>query len=110
MQAGSARNRSTSSHDKVAETLFGKFVFTNISNGTYTVVPSKAGFSFSPNNLPATVNGGDVTGINFTTSTAAFNITGTVSPHDWPTRTFIVGAGKRHAKPDHTILTNYAVL
>jgi hypothetical protein len=33
-----------------------------------------------------------------------------VGPHDWLTRTVIVGTGKRHANPDHTIFTYYAVL
>ena len=33
-----------------------------------------------------------------------------VGPHDWLTRTVIVGSGKRHANPDHTIFTYYAVL
>ncbi len=33
-----------------------------------------------------------------------------IGPHDWLTRTVIVGTGKRHANPDHTIFTYYAVL
>ena len=33
-----------------------------------------------------------------------------IGPHDWLTRTVIVGTGKRHAKPDYTIFTYYAVL
>jgi Protein of unknown function (DUF3237) len=33
-----------------------------------------------------------------------------IGPHDWLTRTVIVGSGKRHAKPDYTIFTYYAVL
>ena len=33
-----------------------------------------------------------------------------IGPHDWLTRTIIVGTGKRHAKPDYTIFTYYAVL
>jgi Protein of unknown function (DUF3237) len=32
-----------------------------------------------------------------------------IGPHDWLTRTVIVGTGKRHANPDHTIFTYYAV-
>ncbi len=30
-------------------------------------------------------------------------------PHDWLTRTVFVGTGQRHADPDHTIFTYYAV-
>jgi uncharacterized protein DUF3237 len=33
-----------------------------------------------------------------------------VGPHDWLTRTIIVGTAKRHAKPDYTLFTYYAVL
>jgi hypothetical protein len=33
-----------------------------------------------------------------------------VGPHDWLTRTVIVGTGQRHANPDYTIFTYYAVL
>jgi len=33
-----------------------------------------------------------------------------IGPHDWLTRTVIVGTGKRHANPDYTIFTYYAVL
>jgi hypothetical protein len=33
-----------------------------------------------------------------------------VGPHDWLTRTIIVGTGKRHANPDYTLFTYYAVL
>lgn len=33
-----------------------------------------------------------------------------VGPHDWLTRTVIVGSGKRHANPDYTVFTYYAVL
>jgi hypothetical protein len=33
-----------------------------------------------------------------------------VGPHDWLTRTVILGTGQRHANPDYTIFTYYAVL
>ena len=33
-----------------------------------------------------------------------------IGPHDWLTRTVIVGTAKRHANPDYTIFTYYAVL
>ncbi len=33
-----------------------------------------------------------------------------VGPHDWLTRTAIIGTGKRHANPDHTIFTYWEVL
>lgn len=58
----------------------GNFIFNNVSSGTYTVIPSNAGFSFSPSYQTVTVNGANATGINFTASTQAFDISGTVSP------------------------------
>ena len=48
----------------------GAFTFTGIINGTYTITPSKNGFSFSPASQGATVNGANVTGVNFTAQTA----------------------------------------
>ena len=32
-----------------------------------------------------------------------------IGPHDWLTRTVIVGSGERHSNPDHTIFRYYAV-
>ena len=48
----------------------GAFTFTGIINGAYTITPSKNGFSFSPASQGATVNGANVTGVNFTAQTA----------------------------------------
>jgi len=44
----------------------GTYSFSNVPNGTYTVTPSETGFTFSPSNRTALVNGGNVTGVNFT--------------------------------------------
>ena len=44
----------------------------------YTVTASLVGYTFSPASQPATVNGADATGINFT-ATQVFNIKGTVA-------------------------------
>lgn len=60
--------------------VLGNFVFNGVSSGTYSVTPSKTGLSFSPANGSVTVNGANVTGVNFTASTQAFNLSGTVSP------------------------------
>jgi hypothetical protein len=45
----------------------GNFTFTNVSNGTYTVTPTKAGLTFTPAAQSATVNAANLTGVNFTT-------------------------------------------
>jgi hypothetical protein len=63
----------------------GAYSFTGFGNGTYTVTPSHAGYTFSPTSTTAAVNGANVTGINFTVNpsgtahTATANWTGSVS-------------------------------
>jgi hypothetical protein len=44
----------------------GAYSFSNVPNGTYTVTPSETGFTFSPPNRTVPVNGGNVTGVDFT--------------------------------------------
>jgi Carboxypeptidase regulatory-like domain len=60
----------------------GAYTFTGLANGTYAVTPSRAGYTFSPTSLNATVNGANVTGINFTATaqTNTFSISGTITP------------------------------
>jgi len=60
----------------------GNYTFTGLSNGTYAVTPSRAGYTFSPTSQSATVNGANVSGINFTAAAQVqtFSISGTISP------------------------------
>jgi hypothetical protein len=44
----------------------GNYSFTGLANGTYAVTPSNRGFAFSPTSQNATVNGANITGVNFT--------------------------------------------
>jgi hypothetical protein len=55
------------SSQTVAADVNGNFTFTNVSNGTYTVTPTKAGLTFTPAAQSATVNAANLTGVNFTT-------------------------------------------
>jgi hypothetical protein len=67
----------------VAADVNGNFTFTNVSNGTYTVAPTKAGVTFTPTSQSATINATNVTGINFTAATSVsqtYSIQGTISP------------------------------
>ena len=58
----------------------GNYSFTGLVNGAYTVTPSETGFSFSPTNQSVTVNGANVTGINFTaTAVPTYSISGTIT-------------------------------
>ena len=62
---------------------FGNYSFAGLANGSYTVTPNKAGFTFTPGSANATVNGANVTAINFTAATQTnptFSISGTISP------------------------------
>jgi hypothetical protein len=63
----------------------GKYSFINLANGSYTVTASKSGVTFTPASMQVTVNGAQVTGVNFTASTGSqsqntFTISGTISP------------------------------
>jgi hypothetical protein len=43
----------------------GNYVFTGLENGSYTVTPGKAGWTFTPASSPQTVSGADIPGVNF---------------------------------------------
>ena len=59
----------------------GNFKFINLQNGTYTVTPSKSGFTFNPPNSTKTISGSDVPGVNFTPQAIpTYQISGTISP------------------------------
>jgi hypothetical protein len=47
----------------------GSYAFRALADGTYTVTPSKAGYTFIPPNLSVTVGGADATGRDFTAPT-----------------------------------------
>jgi inhibitor of cysteine peptidase len=44
----------------------GNYTFIGLDNGSYTVTPSKTGFTFGPTDNTQTVSGASVTGVNFT--------------------------------------------
>jgi hypothetical protein len=61
----------------------GSYTFTGLASGAYTVTPSHTGYTFSPASQSATVNGANVTGINFTATAQVgptYSISGTISP------------------------------
>jgi len=61
----------------------GNYSFANVANGTYTVMPSKAGFTFSPASQQVTVNGANVT-------VPAFTAQGTLSSLLYPDLSVII--------------------
>jgi hypothetical protein len=44
----------------------GAYIFSGLANGAYAVTPSHVGYTFTPTSKSATVNGANVTGVNFT--------------------------------------------
>src|ERR1700738_4724170 len=59
----------------------GNYTFSGLANGTYAVTPSRTGYTFSPVAQSVTLNGANVTGLNFTaTAVQNFSISGTISP------------------------------
>ena len=58
----------------------GNYSFSGLANGSYTVTPGKAGFTFSPPSQAADVSGANVSGINFTGTAQTWSISGTISP------------------------------
>ena len=59
----------------------GNYSFSGVSNGAYTVTPSKTGYTFTPQSLSVNVNGANVTGQNFTATSVVitYTISGTVT-------------------------------
>ena len=49
----------------------GGYSFNGLSNGTYTVTPSKSGFTFTPSSRSATIDGANVAAIDFTAQATA---------------------------------------
>src|ERR1700730_9108731 len=58
----------------------GSYSFTGLANGTYTVTPTKTGFTFNPASQTAVVNGADVTVPTFAATAVSFSISGGISP------------------------------
>ncbi|MFN8011962.1 MAG: SdrD B-like domain-containing protein [Holophagaceae bacterium] len=59
----------------------GNYTFSNLANGSYTVTPALAGYTFTPSSLPVLVSGANVTGKNFTATAivpTTYTISGTV--------------------------------
>ncbi|MCX7771116.1 MAG: carboxypeptidase regulatory-like domain-containing protein, partial [Proteobacteria bacterium] len=58
----------------------GVYIFTGLSDGSYTITPNRSGYAFTPTNLTVNISGGDLTGQNFTASLLnIFSISGTIT-------------------------------
>jgi hypothetical protein len=57
------------SSDSTTTDFSGNYRFTEVSNGSYIITPSRSGYSFTPPRRSVTVKGDNVTGQSFTAST-----------------------------------------
>ncbi|MFH1377998.1 MAG: DUF2012 domain-containing protein [Planctomycetota bacterium] len=57
----------------------GSFVFANVPNGSYTLTPTRTGYTFSPASSNVTVSGADETGISFVAIEIRYTLSGVVS-------------------------------
>jgi len=56
----------------------GNYSFSGLSSNSFTVTPSKAGFSFTPSSRTVTANGSSITGIDFTSSSSSRQSSGPI--------------------------------
>ncbi len=78
--SGATVNLSGTSAGTVTADASGNYTFSNLNNGSYTVTPSKSGFTFTPASTAVNVSNASVTGVNFSAaSTAIYSISGTIS-------------------------------
>jgi hypothetical protein len=64
--AGATVTLSGAANATVTADASGAYTFPPEPNGNYTVTPSETGFTFTPANRAVTINGANVTGVNFT--------------------------------------------
>ncbi len=57
----------------------GNFSVSGLVNGAYVITPGGTNYAYSPSTLNATVNNAHVFGITFSSTTASYSITGTIS-------------------------------
>jgi len=78
--SGVAMTLSGSASKTTTTDSYGFYSFSGLSNGTYTITPSKTGYTFNPSSRIITMNNSSVTGADFTASVIpTYNISGAVS-------------------------------
>jgi parallel beta-helix repeat protein len=78
----------------------GNYGFTGLASGSYTVTPSKGGYSFTPASLNTTISTSNVTGVDFiATSTApmTYSLSGNISPSSGGSGATVTLSGTAHA-------------
>jgi len=88
----------------------GSYVFPGLANGTYTVTPSRSGFSFSPVSQTVTINGSNMTMPAFTAAATTVNrsISGTITPSAAGAGTLLALSGAASASTTANSSGNYS--
>lgn len=84
----------------------GNYSFVGLANGTYTVTPSKTGFTFSPTSQFVTVNNGNVPVVNFAATAQTWSISGNVSATGANANVALSGAASASTTADSS--SNYS--
>ncbi len=87
----------------------GNYSFNNLPNGSYTVTPSNAGFTFNPPSQPVTLSGANATNVSFTaTPNPTYSISGTISPTNLGANVSVALSGSATASTTTDISGNYS--
>jgi len=87
----------------------GNYSFLGLSNGNYTVIPSKAGYTFTPSSQGLTISGANVTAVNFTAAIApTWTISGTIGPPSQSSGATVALGGASTATTTADASGNYA--
>ena len=78
--SGTLLTLSGTSSGTVTANSSGNFSFAGLANGSYTVTPSLAGYTFSPTSQAVTINGANPASITFTAIAQTWTLSGTISP------------------------------
>ena len=77
--AGATVNLTGASTATVTADGSGNYSFSRLTNGSYAVTPSSAGYVFTPTSQPVTINNTHAMNINFTSTLQTYSISGTIS-------------------------------
>jgi inhibitor of cysteine peptidase len=73
----------------------GAYTISNVTNGSFTMTPSKSGYTFTPGSLTATVSSGNVSNENFTATAIpnTYTVSGTITLGSAPLAGVVVSDG-----------------
>jgi len=77
----------------------GNYTLSGLASGTYTVTPTKSGYTFSPASQSVTISSANVTGVNFTATavSSTYSISGTITYNSAGLSGVVVTAGTASA-------------